>query len=280
MSAPGVVGFYDHHPISEAQVVAALRRRGKVGPRLAPEDLYEWDQDHYGGVAAVDALARRAEIGAGSGVLDVCAGLGGPARFIAHRFGARVTGVDLTASRCAGARRLSRLVGLERRVRMVNGDAQRLPFRAHAFTAVVSQEGLLHVPDKAAALGECARVLIPGGRIAFTDWVSTSRLDDGERRRLAEWMEAVTIQSAEGYRALLGRAGFGAIAVEDLSAEWIDILRERLAMYRGLRVDTVARLGQARYDQYDQLYAFFVGLVTAGKLGGARFSGRCDRGIA
>lgn len=280
MSQSGVVGFYDHHPISEAQVMAALRRRGHVGVRLLPEDLYEWDQDHYGGVAAVEALARRAGIGAGSAVLDVCAGLGGPARFIAHRFGARVTGVDLTPSRCAGARRLCRLVGLEGRVRVVNGDAQRLPFRAHAFTAVVSQEGLLHVPDKDGALAECARVLMPGGRIAFTDWVSTARLDPGERRRLAEWMAAVTIQSAEAYRALLGRSGFGAIAVEDLSAEWIGILRERLAMYRSLRDDTVARFGQARHDEYDQLYAFFVGLVAAGKLGGARFSGRCDRGIA
>jgi len=34
----------------------------------------------------------------------------------------------------------------------------------------------------------------------------------------------------------------------------------------------VARLGQARYDEYDQLYAFFVGLVETGRLGGARFS--------
>ena len=54
--------------------------------------------------------------------------------------------------------------------------------------------------------------------------------------------------------------------------EWIEILRRRLEMYRSLREDTVARLGQARYDEYNQLYAFFVGLVQAGKLGGARFS--------
>ena len=43
-------------------------------------------------------------------------------------------------------------------------------------------------------------------------------------------------------------------------------------MFRGLRADSVARLGQARYDEYDQLYTFFVGLVEAGRLGGARFS--------
>ena len=43
-------------------------------------------------------------------------------------------------------------------------------------------------------------------------------------------------------------------------------------MYRALRVDTVARLGEQRYEEYDQLYAFFVGLVEDGKLGGGRFS--------
>ena len=213
-------------------------------------------------------------------MLDVCAGLGGPARFLAHRYGARVIGVDLTRARCAAGRRLSRLVALDRRVRMVNGDAQRLPFRTHAFTAVVSQEGLLHIPDKPAVLAECARVLRPGGRIAFTDWVATGRLGDGERRRLDEWMAAVTLQSIEGYREMLGRAGFAGIDAEDLSAQWIAILRERLRMYRGLRADTIARFGQARYDEYDQLYAFFVGLVESGKVGGARLSGRADRGIS
>ena len=85
-------------------------------------------------------------------------------------------------------------------------------------------------------------------------------------------MAAVTLQSIESYRALLTGAGFVTIGAEDLSGEWVAILRRRLEMFRGLRADTVARLGQARYDEYDQLYAFFVGLVEAGKLGGARFS--------
>ncbi|HEY4910772.1 MAG TPA: methyltransferase domain-containing protein [Methylomirabilota bacterium] len=270
--APPVVDFYSRHPISEAQIVAALRRGGKDLERLAPEDLYDFDQDHYGGLEAVEALGRRAGIDAASRVLDVCAGLAGPARFMARRWGARVTGIDLNPERAAGARRLSAAVGLDGLVRMVRGDAQVLPFRAGAFTAVVSQEGLLHVPDKAEALAECRRVLLPGGRIAFSDWIATARLSDRERRRLDEWMAAVTLQSIEGYKALLAGAGFIAVGAEDLSIEWIAILRRRLEMFRGLRADSVARLGQARYDEYDQLYTFFVGLVEAGRLGGARFS--------
>jgi len=275
-----VVDFYDRHPINEAQVMAALSRRG-VDPRaVTPEDLQEWDQDHYGGVAAVEDLCRRAGVSAASSVLDVCAGLGGPARFIARRFGCHITGIDLNRGRCAAARRLSAMVRLAHCVTMVNGDAQALPFRSSSFDAVVSQEGLLHVPDKAAVLGECARVLRLGGRIAFSDWVATPRLADGERRGLADWMAAANLQTAQGYRALLARAGFAGIEVEDLSAQWIGILQERFRMYRALREDTVARLGAARYDEYNQLYAFFVGLVESGKLGGARVSARSSPGIS
>ena len=82
-----------------------------------------------------------------------------------------------------------------------------------------------------------------------------------------------------GYRVLLARAGFAGVEAEDLPAEWIGILRERTRMFRAMRADTVARLGQARYDEYNQLYEFFVGLVAAGKLGGARFSGTASRAI-
>jgi ubiquinone/menaquinone biosynthesis C-methylase UbiE len=274
------VDFYDRHPISETQILAALERQGKDPRRLVPEDLYEWDQDHYGGLAAVEALARRAGIAPGSRVLDVCAGLGGPARFLARRFGCRVTCVDLHQGRSAAGHRLTVLVGLHRLVSTVTADAQALPVKTGRFTAAVSQEGLLHVSDKAAALRECARALRPGGRIAFTDWIATSRLEERERRRLAEWMAATGVQTVSGYRALLARAGFGAIEAEDLSAEWIVILRERRRVYRALRQDTVARLGQRRYDEYDQLHAFFVGLVESGKLGGGRFSATAGPGAA
>lgn len=275
---PSVVAFYDRHPINEAQVIESARSRSdRGGEPLRPEDLWSWDQDHYGGLQAVETLARRAAIAPGMAVLDVCAGLGGPARFLAHRFGVRVTGVDLTHSRCAAGARLTDLVRLSPLVHLLRADAQVLPFRAATFDAAVSQEGLLHVPDKAAVLAECARVLKRGARLAFSDWIARPRLEENERRRLQDWMAAVSLQRIEGYRARLAWAGFGEVEAEDLSAEWIGILRDRLRMYRARRGRTVARLGQARYDEYDQLYAFFVGLVEAGKLGGARFSATADR---
>jgi sarcosine/dimethylglycine N-methyltransferase len=268
-----IIDFYDHHPISEGQVLDAVRRaRGHLDAALTADDLFPFDQDHYGGLGAVDVLARRAGITARSRVLDICAGLGGPARFLASRHGCRVVGVELHPGRAAGMARLTRRVGLHGLVRSVRGDATALPFAAGRFDACVSQEALLHVADKGAVLAEARRVLAGGGRLAFSDWIAHAALGDLERVRLGEWMAAVTLQSLEGYRALLGRAGFHAIQAEDLTDEWRAILKERLVMYRARREETVRRLGEARYREYDALSMFFVALVDAGKLGGGRFS--------
>ena len=268
-----VLEFYDRHPISEAQVLAALaRRRGLGGTDVTADDLFDFDQDHYGGLAAVDILASLAGVTAGTRVLDLCAGLGGPARFLASRRACQVVAVELNAGRAVGAARLTRLVGLQRRVRVVRGDATRLPLGSSRFEACLSQEAFLHVEDKAAVLAEAHRVLAPGGRLAFTDWVARPRLGDGERRRLREWMAAVTLQTLDTYRALLGAAGFAAVTAEDLADEWRAVLRSRLEMFRAMRADTVARLGETRYQEYTELYAFFVGLIEAGKLGGGRFT--------
>jgi len=272
--APDLLDFYDRHPIGEAQVMAALRRRGvPPGGPVAPEELFDLDQDHYGGPGAVETLARRAGVTMISRVLDVCAGLAGPARVLAHRTGCRVVACELHHGRAAGGARLTRLVGLGRRITVVRGDARALPFDAASFDACLSQEGLLHIDDKASVLTECHRVLAPGGRLAFTDWIAHPRLAERERDRLTRWMAATTLQGLDGYRRLLGRAGFRAIEAEDVSAEWRGILRERLRRYRAMRAETVATLGEARYLEYQQLYAFFVGLVEAGKLGGGRFTG-------
>lgn len=269
-----VIDFYDRHPISEAQVLAAVRRRRGAlaeGP-LTADDLFDFDQDHYGGLAAVDILARLAGVGAGSRVLDLCAGLAGPARFLATRRGCRVVALELNAGRAAGAARLTALVRLGDRVQVVRGDATALPFPPGRFDACLSQEGLLHIADKGAVLREARRVLAPGGRLAFTDWVARSTLGDGERRRLRDWMAATTLQTFDGYRGLLGAAGFTAVTADDLADEWRTVLRVRLQTFRAMRDDTVTRLGEVRYEEYDRLYAFFVGLIESNKLTGGRFT--------
>jgi SAM-dependent methyltransferase len=262
--------YYDDHPISEARVLAAAGAGGPRAAPLSPDALFPYDQDHYGGLAAVAALARLARVGPGSRVLDVGAGLGGPARFLAWSRACWVTALERHAGRAAAALRLTRLVGLAGRVAVVRGDAAALPFAAGRFDACLSQEVLLHVGDKLAVLRECHRVLVPGGRLAFSDWIARSRLGDRERDRLRDWMAATTLQTLEGYRQLAGRAGFAAVEVEDVSDEWRPVLRARLGAHGARRPEAGRGLPLARHDAYGQLHAFLVRLVEDGKLGGAR----------
>lgn len=270
MTDEGVIGFYDRHPMSEWQILQSLAKQGKRPPDLVPEDLFEFDQDHYGGVEAVVALAERADIGPESVVLDLCSGLGGPARLLAHRYGCQVTGVDITRSRVEGAQRLTEYVGLGDRVRFLEADATSLPLPDAAFTACISQEAFVHIADKSALFAGCLRILRGGGILAFTDWSAAGGLSEGEWRRLRAAFAADGLVTTDYYCRALESAGFSDVSDEDLSLEWVPILQGRLEMYRDLREETVARFGEERYNRYDHNYAFFVRLVETGKLGGVR----------
>lgn len=268
----GVTRFYDQHPITEQQIRAAVARGGPADRRLRPDDFYPYDQDHYGGLAAVDRLAAAVKIGADTRVLDVCCGLGGPARYLAQKFGAAVTGVDLTLSRALGAHRLTRDCGLGGRVRVVNADATRLPFAAGAFDVAIGQEAFLHIDDKSALFSGLFRVLRPGGRLAFSDWLGFAGLDAAARVRLADGIAARAIHDPDTYFGFIATAGFADVRLVDLSAEWRQVLVERLEMFRTMAPDTVRQHGADAHARYISAYEFFVARITAGDLGGGLFT--------
>ena len=269
-----VTQFYDTHPINEDQILHALRQQGVDLENLTQDNLNPLDQDHYGGIEANAALASKAAITQSDHVLDVCSGMGGPARWLAHRIGCRVTGLELNERRCQAASRLTTLTRLSGTVEFSCGNALAMPFADGAFDVAVSQEAFVHVPDKPRLLAECARVVKSGGRIAFTDIVQRGRLDDRDLARLRDEMAYPSVETIGGYRKLLQESGCDEVQVDDLSDKWTRILVDRLAMYRSLRVNTVAKFGEARGESWDRAYSFFVSLYTTGQLGGARLIAR------
>jgi len=267
-----VIDFYERHPISAAIILAKLEAARGSLDGLTPEDLFDHDQDHYGGLPVNDALARLAHIGAGSRVADFCAGLGGPARYLAHRYGAIVTGIELTPARVAGAAELTQRVGLSERVHILRGDVMNVPLDDGSQDAVISQEAFLHVPDLARALAEAHRILRPGGRIAFTNWVAHIPLSPADAALMWEGMAVQPLHSTETHTEALRRAGFAVEAVEDLTSDWADILTHRLAMYRKLRGEAEQAGTPAGHDAFYTSYIRLVELVEARALGGGRFA--------
>jgi ubiquinone/menaquinone biosynthesis C-methylase UbiE len=261
--------FYDFHPISAQQIFEAVAARGIAKSDITEEVLQLHDQDHFGGTQAVDRLMTQASLISSDNLLDVCSGVGGPARYISWKSGCRVTGLDLTASRVAGAIELTEAARMSERVDFVQGNALEMPFDDHSFTCVIGQEAFAHIPNKQQLIFECARVLKPHGRIVFSDIMSHQTLSKDNADRLFEGMRFSEIATLQDYKSWLASAGFTNLQTTDLSSEWTRILVDRHAMYRSLETQTVSRLGREHFDRYDRAYEHFVGLYKSGVMSGA-----------
>ena len=111
-----------------------------------------------------ELLAQHADVRPGRRVLELGCGTGIFLEKLARR-GAFITGIDLSTdllARCA-----ARMEGTAT-VRLVRGNAMQMPFADASFDAVYGSS-ILHHLDLGAALAEAARVLRPGGRIAFAE---------------------------------------------------------------------------------------------------------------
>lgn len=151
------------------RIDAALAEIGLDPAAATPEDLKPVDEFHTGGFKATTALLDQLDVAPGMHVVDIGAGLGGTARFVASATGARVTGVDLTPELVETGRALTSRVGLDDRVDLCVGSGLALPLPdASADLALMFHVGM-NIARKDVLMREAARVLRPGGRFALFD---------------------------------------------------------------------------------------------------------------
>ena len=151
-----------------ARILAALRSVNGPDVAITPETLAPIDHFHGKGVVATGELAAALQPRASDHVLDIGCGIGGPARWIAAKYGCRVTGVDLTPGFCEAARELNSLTGLADRINILHGSALALPAPDASFDRAYSQAVLMNISDKLDFLREAFRVLRPGGLLALS----------------------------------------------------------------------------------------------------------------
>jgi demethylmenaquinone methyltransferase/2-methoxy-6-polyprenyl-1,4-benzoquinol methylase len=116
---------------------------------------------------AIDALA----LPENARVLDVCTGTGDLAlAAVAQRQGVTVIGVDFAAEMLRLGLAKVRTASLQRQIRLVRGDAARIPVGDATCDAATIGFGIRNVAEPERALAEIARILKPAGRLAILEF--------------------------------------------------------------------------------------------------------------
>ncbi|MFM6847805.1 MAG: class I SAM-dependent methyltransferase [Terrabacter sp.] len=221
-----VSSFYSGSGGLVAAIGAALDRAGVDRAALRPEDLAAVDEFHIRGRAASLEIAEALGVGAGSHVLDLGSGLGGPARTLAELIGCTVTGVDLTPDFVEAATALSEWTGFADRTRFRVGDATVTGLPDATFDAGFTVHVAMNIADKPALYAEAFRLLRPGGRFVAYDVLQG---EGGDVRYPVPWADdpSTSFLATPGeMRDLLSGAGFEVAAEVDSSDESLDWFRE------------------------------------------------------
>jgi SAM-dependent methyltransferase len=217
----GVAEHYAAYDVL-ANIRRGLSEMGLDPNAITPDVLKPVDEFHIGGADATAALLAKLDFKTGLNVLDIGCGIGGPARTIALRTGATVTGIDLTPDFIAAAKALSRMAGMGDKVQFETASATALPFPDASFDGATMLHVGMNIPDKAAVFAEAARVLKPGSVFAVYDVMRTG---EGALEFPVPWAERAELSALETpahYRACASGAGFTQEAEENRGAIALD----------------------------------------------------------
>lgn len=169
----------------------------------------EWDRRYYYPEAirfygmAFDFIVKSLNIKPGDIVLDAGCGPGRHAMEFARR-GIRCRAIDFSEAVLMEAEKRARAAGSDRLIEFKREDLTGLSFADHSFDFIFCWGVLMHVPDIRVAVGELARVLKPGGRIAVTltnpnsaelmAYRTLRRILKGKRAEQSPWLESPTGQ--------------------------------------------------------------------------------------
>lgn len=212
-------GYYDGAYARSSEEPYAAIRREAFGEDIGQ---FSWlTADEYA------MFAEWLAIDAGSHVLEVACGTGGPGLFLAGRTGCRITGVDLHEAGITAATARAEELGLADRARFVQADARsQLPFEDATFDALVCIDAWNHLDDRDDVLGEWFRVLRPGAGLVFTDpIVVTGMLRRDEIAARSDSMGEFVFTPPGVDEELVRDAGFVDVKVEDATANMWEVPR-------------------------------------------------------
>ncbi len=249
-----------------------------AGPEGDLWELIMGQQIHIGGLKSSLELAERAGIGAGQRGVDLCCCNGAGMRCLVRVRGVEaMTGVDATDHVVERGRRRCAEEGLGERIRFVLADVCESGLPAASADFVWGEDAWCYVVDKPRLVAEAARVVKPGGVIAFTDWIEgPAGMSSAEAERFLRFMKFPNVQDLDGYSRLLADSGCAVSCAEDTGRFapymdlYIDMIDKQLA-WDALRI---VGFDMAVLEGLAGEFSFIRELARAGKVVQGRFVAR------
>jgi ubiquinone/menaquinone biosynthesis C-methylase UbiE len=233
------------HPVAPAAVSPSSSGKSRAGAPvvLAPLDratVAQWlwgpgyimpGDEHY-----VLELVKPFGLTPAMSMLDLSAGLGGPARAIAQAYGTYVTGLERSPDRARRGMEMSVAANLGKKAVITQFNPESMELRANSFDCILGRGSTYSVVEKERMLRVVFQGLKPRGQFLLNEFTVDPTL--GKRPELKAWMARETfppvLWTIEQYNDCLTSLGFDIRVVEDVTphyrmmivAGWARLIKE------------------------------------------------------
>lgn len=204
----------------------SIAKMGKSPQNITVDDLAPVDEFHIGGRMATEHFLDQLNFSAQDHILDVGCGLGGASRFVASKYKARVSGVDLTPEYIDTGNALSKWVNLDQQIKLHQGNVLTMPFDEASFDGAYMLHVGMNIAEKEELFTGIYRLLKPGSFFGIYDIM---RIKDGSLAYPVPWAasDATSILATpDQYRQALSAAGFNVGTANNRRDFAIDFFKE------------------------------------------------------
>jgi len=186
--------------------------------------LYDQDNDSVfeASQRTVEKMASLLDLSRRPSVLDIGAGYGGAARYLAKHFHCPVTCLNLSEVQNQRNRQLNFDQGLQTLVKVVTGNFEDIPEGDNTFDVIWSQDAILHSGDRVRVLKEVSRVIKDGGEFIFTDPMQSDNCPPGVLQPVLDRIHLDSLGSPAFYRQTAASLGFDEVEFVDLSHQLVN----------------------------------------------------------
>jgi len=233
-----------------------------------------------GGEVTTAEFCAQMGLEAGMKVLDVGAGIGGSAFYMAKTFGVIVDGVDLSSNMVDIAQEIlsNMSVDVQKNVSMRMADATTMEYPEKHYDIVYSRDTILHIADKKSLFQKFFKTIKPGGKVVITDYCKGDLAKLGKEDYGQDFKDYVAergyhLLTVDQYGQVLIDAGFSGVDAQDPTQQFINILHRELGDFRKIREEVVEEYSVEDFDHIcdgweeklvrcsngDQAWGYFVG---------------------